>query len=481
VVLDVDALAAAYGANPGYLNVALRMGALQGRLRMVPAAEGGGVGYLGVGGAAEGWGGYAVGRRWMQEGGAIWSAVAEPWGGEAEEARRALVEEVRGAEEGRGRAHLEGALVTPWLVALGFSHGTRPIRSRADLERALAGWHPERRRAWEAVADALAWRTPAGDLTPAGAFFVERAAAYGVTASYRATLLWSEELIFGDGSHLWRTEPGEPEIHVDRTLNVWGSGGAHSAYFRYLDEVVVDLFNAPLSEQPAGICDMGCGNGALLLHLAYVIKSQTLRGQHLHTHPLQLVGVDFNREALVATAAHFADQGERGVFLWGDVGDPDRLALDLWDLHGLRLSDLLSVRSFLDHNRLYRAPESPADPRPPATTGAFAYRGTRLHPDAVALSLREHFARWAPYIRPHGLLVIELHTVRPEEGLALLGATPATAYDATHGFTDQYIVEIPVFDAQASAAGLHLDPRHSRTFPNRLPASVSLRYFIGPE
>ncbi|MEY5044288.1 MAG: hypothetical protein RJA19_1515, partial [Bacteroidota bacterium] len=30
VVLDVDALAAAYGANPGYLNVALRMGALQG-------------------------------------------------------------------------------------------------------------------------------------------------------------------------------------------------------------------------------------------------------------------------------------------------------------------------------------------------------------------------------------------------------------------------------------------------------------------
>ena len=111
-------------------------------------------------------------------------------------------------------------------------------------------------------------------------------------------------------------KPGEAEIHVDRTLNVWGSGGAHKAYFSHLDQVVKDVFNAPLDEQPLGLCDMGCGNGALLLHMREVIKSDTLRGQHLDSHPLMLVGADFNQEALVATADHFRQKGVKGHFIW---------------------------------------------------------------------------------------------------------------------------------------------------------------------
>ena len=133
---------------------------------------------------------------------------------------------------------------------------------------------------------------------------MERAAAYGVTTSYTQTFLWAKELLLGEGSWLWRTEPGEAEIHVDRTLNVWGSGGAHKAYFSHLDQVVKDVFNAPLDEQPLGLCDMGCGNGALLLHMREVIKSDTLRGQHLDSHPLMLVGADFNQEALVLSLIH---------------------------------------------------------------------------------------------------------------------------------------------------------------------------------
>ena len=156
---------------------------------------------------------------------------------------------------------------------------------------------------------------------------MQRAAAYGVTTSYTQTFLWAKELLLGEGSWLWRTEPGEAEIHVDRTLNVWGSGGAHKAYFSHLDQVVKDVFNAPLEEQPLGLCDMGCGNGALLLHMREVIESERrCVANDLDTHPLMLVGADFNQEALVATADHFRQKGVKGHFIWGDIGDPDRLS-----------------------------------------------------------------------------------------------------------------------------------------------------------
>ena len=84
-----------------------------------------------------------------------------------------------------------------------------------------------------------------------------------------------------------------------------------------------------------------------------VIRDHTLRGQHLDTHPVMLVGADFNQEALVATADHFRQKEVKGHLLWGDIGDPDQLAFDLFEMHGVRLGDLLSVRSFLDHNRIY--------------------------------------------------------------------------------------------------------------------------------
>ena len=314
------------------------------------------------------------------------------------------------------------------------------------------------------------------DKTDKGAFFLKRSSAYGVTTSYVKTFIWSKELIFGNGSYLWRIKPGEPEIHVDRTLNVWGSGGAHKAYFTHLDEVIKSVFNAPLENQPAGLCDMGCGNGALLLHLAEVIKTSTLRGQHLETHPLELVGADFNQEALIATADHFKQEGVDGHFIWGDIGDPDQLAMDIWRVHKIRLGDLMSVRSFLDHNRIFNRPVIDRPDRA-ISTGAFAFRGERLKLRNVEQSLKEHFLRWAPYVAEHGLLVVELHTIDPEAAADRQGDMPATAYDATHGFADQYIVEVPVYDAMAAEAGLLIDKSCSRTFPKELPATVSIRYF----
>ena len=55
--------------------------------------------------------------------------------------------------------------------------------------------------------------------------------------------------------------------------------------FQKLDEIIVDIFNRPLSEQPRGLCDMGCGDGTLLAHLYSVVKERTARGRSSTSTP----------------------------------------------------------------------------------------------------------------------------------------------------------------------------------------------------
>ena len=136
----------------------------------------------------------------------------------------------------------------------------------------------------------------------------------------------------------------------------------------------------------------------------------------------------------------------------------------------------MSVRSFLDHNRIFNRPLVER-PEKAVSTGAFSFRGERLKLRDVEQSLKEHFQKWSPYVAKHGLLVVELHTIDPEDAAERQGGMPATAYDATHGFADQYIVEVPVFDAMAIEAGLTIEGESSRTFPSKLPATVSIRFF----
>ncbi len=474
-VHDVDSLAGAFGANAGYLNVLCRLCASQGWLER--STRQGKVYYRRSG--KEGWSDWRkgvasakVGRYWLEVAEGMWNRPDVPWNSNEEDAMKAFMQSMDQAPP-LWRNHLEGALLAPWLVTLGTVHGTEAFVDWNGLSAALARLHPSRAKA---AMDALKQGNLLG--TEKGGFFLSRAAAYGVTTSYIRTFLWAEELLFGDGGTLWRTEPGEAEIHVDRKLNVWGSGGAHGAYFRHLDEVVRKVFDAPLESQPKGLCDMGCGNGALLLHLEGFIRTQTLRGQHLDAYPLVLVGADFNQAALDATEAHFRQEGVEGHFLWGDIGDPDRLDRDLQGRHGFALCDLLNVRSFLDHNRVFNRPVERRTVRA-RTTGAYAFRGERLRAKDVEQSLKEHFLKWCPHVARHGLLVIELHTMSPSDAAQRHGRMPATAYDATHGFSDQYIVEVPVYDAMAEEAGLIKDGSVSRTFPRALPATVSLRYFIG--
>lgn len=75
------------------------------------------------------------------------------------------------------------------------------------------------------------------------------------------------------------------------------------------------------------------------------------------------------------------------------------------------------------------------------------------------LNLTEHFRRWAAHLGRFGLLVLDLHTVDAEQAARQLGRTLATPYDATHGYSDQYPIELSEFLDAARAAG----PRASRS------------------
>ena len=71
-------------------------------------------------------------------------------------------------------------------------------------------------------------------------------------------------------------------------------------------------------------------------------------------------------------------------------------------------------------------------------------------------------------------MVIELHTINASITSKNLGRTAATAYDATHGFSDQYIVEIEVFNKIAAEAALFPVEKHFSKFPNSELATVGI-------
>ncbi len=378
--------------------------------------------------------------------------------------------------------HIEGYLVGPTLVRLGMSGMFHKYFMEVSFRADEFHKSPE---LFTKILDFfvyLGWFTKKNDnyqFTEKGLFYGKRATAYGVTVSYLPTFARIEELIFGNPQILRMQADGQDEIHVDREMNVWGSGGAHDTYFKVIDTILIQLFNLPIEQQPKGILDMGCGNGAFLQHIFEVIDRQTLRGKMLDDYPLFLVGVDYNQAAIKVTKANLIKADIWAKVIWGDIGRPDLLAADLNENYNIDLKDLLNVRTFLDHNRIWENPKNSNTNIYSSSSGAFAYRGERINNNLVEQNLLEHLQKWSPYVLKFGLLLIELHTVLPVITAKNLGKTAATAYDATHGFSNQYIVEIEVFNKIAAQAGLFPDEKVFKRFPDTDYATVSINLLKG--
>lgn len=375
--------------------------------------------------------------------------------------------------------HLEGCLVSPVIVQLGMLGMFHKYFMETSFQAVEFHKNPEN---FEKILDFLTnlgWFTKNNKnfkFTENGLYFARRAASYGVTVSYLPMFNRMDDLLFGNPKKLREIGESEDEIHVDRKMNVWGSGGAHSTYFKVVTDFIISIFNQPIHQQPKGILDMGCGNGAFIQHIFETIERHTLRGKMLEDYPLFLVGADYNQAALNVTRANLIKNDIWAKVIWGDIGNPEQLAKDLKENYEINLSDLVNIRTFLDHNRIWKDPENMNPQRTSTSTGAFAFRGTRIPNKLVEENLKEHLNLWLPYIRKNGLLVIELHTLNPEITSQHLGETAATAYDATHGFSDQYIVEIEVFHKICNEVGLTVDKDLFRKYPNSDLATVSINF-----
>jgi hypothetical protein len=397
----------------------------------------------------------------------------EGWGitGDPDPATAEMFEQIRG--------HLDGMLVGPAMVALARA-GILEQMEKGPINPDEVG---RNQGSLACIFDLLAhlgWVGREGTrlrLTSCGLYASQIATSYGVTVSYLPTLNVVSTLLFGN-PRIPRMDESGVELLVNRGMNVWGSGGAHKTYFKKVDEIVMEVFNRPLPQQPQGICDMGCGDAAFLEHLYGVVKNRTARGQMLDKHPLVIVGADFNK-----VARRIAKQTLRRAnipvyhVIPGDINRPAQLASDLEAL-GLDIHDLLHVRSFLDHNRPYLPPAGYIKgTRKGKSTGAFSRLGEEVAPDELEENLVRHLRRWAPYVGRFGLLVLELHTLPPELTAENLDRTPAVAYDGTHGFSDQYLVEVPLFLDCAREAGLKADERFQCKFPPSDLATVTINAF----
>jgi hypothetical protein len=387
------------------------------------------------------------------------------------------------------RGHLDGVLIGPAMVALARGGVLARLEQGAVETRSLVGNQASMNCLFELLAT-QGWLERDGDsvrLTSSGLYAAQIATSYGVTVSYLPMFNSLSTLLFGNARGP-RVDESGVELLVNRGMNVWGSGGAHKTYFKKVDEIIIEIFNRPLARQPQGICDMGCGDGTFLEHLYEVVQQKTARGKVLEQHPLVLVGADFNKVARRVAKQHLR-KAEVPVchVIAGDINRPAQLGSDLEAL-GMDVHDLLHVRSFLDHNRPYSRPANYVRGRRVGkSTGAFAYLGEEIPADELEENLVRYLRRWAPYVGRFGLLVLELHTLPPELAAANLRQTPVVAYDGTHGFSDQYLVELPIFLECAREAGLQADDRYHAKFPASELATVSVNFFTalagtsGPE
>ena len=375
--------------------------------------------------------------------------------------------------------HVDGLIIGPVMVALARAGILNELQYGPVSESSFTGNPANLHSVFELMACQGWLRRDRNliSLTPCGAYAAQIATSYGVTVSYLPAFYVVSTLLFGN-ARVPRMDENGIELLVNRAMNVWGSGGAHKTYFKKVDEIIIDIFSRPVDQQPQGICDMGCGDGTFLEHLYSVVKNQTPRGADLQKHPLILVGADFNKVARRIAKRHLRDaQIPTFQVIHGDINRPAQLASDLEAL-GLDIHDLLHVRSFLDHNRPYVPMANyTRGTRKARSTGAFSHLGEEISPDELEENLLRHLRRWAPYVGRFGLLVLELHTLPPEVTAANLEKTPTVAYDGTHGFSDQYLVELPIFTDCAREAGLTADPRHQAKFPPNELASVSINFF----
>ena len=312
-------------------------------------------------------------------------------------------------------------------------------------------------------------------LTSKGLFYNDRATSFGVTTSYMPLLKNLKNILTINSNFIRELNENKDEKHVNRNMNVWGSGGAHKYYFNKIDNIIIDIFNRNIEDQPKGIIDIGCGDGTFLKHCYDLISNKTIRKNYLKDHPIILIGVDINKAARVATRKKLNSVDIENIVINGNISDPDSINKTISNEFNVKLEDFINTRTFLDHNRIYTSPKE-LKFSVVQSSGVFASKGKIINSESLLNNLIEHFSNWKKYIYKYGLIILELHTINPKDTAENQGRMLSCSYDATHGYSDQYLVEYDIFIKCANLANMKLNDE-SILFPNKEYPTISINYF----
>jgi hypothetical protein len=353
----------------------------------------------------------------------------------------------------RVRRNIEGAEVAAVMTA--FTHDATFDRLADAGESGLDLRDLSSAAAGEALSQ-QGWATIGGGairLTDAGRIAVRMAPQYFYPASYLATLASVPGLLQGRSDVPAPRAADGTEAHVDRELDIEFSGLVFARTCRTpLFELALPLFDRlPLDVQPTAIVDCGAGDGTLLCELYDAIVQRTARGRSLATHPLVMVGVEYNPVAERVLAERLGSANIPNLVFAGDIGDPENIARRLL-MEGYGADDLLHVSKSVFHNRTYAG--TPAGPDATSTGAFVAPGGAHLTAAHIEADLESLFARWRECLGRHGLLIVEAHIAEAELTTARLGRSVTSWLEASHGYSHQYLVESGVHRRAAQRAGL---------------------------
>ncbi len=368
---------------------------------------------------------------------------------------------------------LEGVLLGPILNNLGFYNFLNNIKEENFVIKKIDDDLRSMIDTILVTTDLITITNENYKITDKGKYFFNRVSSYGVTCSYIPTLSKIKKLLFEDCSFIWKKDIDNNEMHVDRSMNVWGSGGAHKIYFKKIDDIIIKLFNKPINEQPKAIIDVGCGDGTFLKHVYKIVAQKTLRGKYLKENPLVIIGVDINKAARIASRKKLNNANIENIIINGSINFPDEINNNLKEQFKIELIDCLNMRTFLDHNRIFKKPKKIIH-KSIKSDGAFCYKGKLITNDEIVNNLIEHFSNWAPYVNRFGLILLELHTISYKE--ENISKTPAIAYDATHGFSDQYLIEHNIFESCLLKSGLKISKQYQTLFPEKENPTISINF-----
>ena len=312
-------------------------------------------------------------------------------------------------------------------------------------------------------------------LTSKGLFYNDRATSFGVTTSYMPLLKNLTNILTINSNFISELNKNKDEKHVNRNMNVWGSGGAHKYYFKKIDNIIIDIFNKNIEDQPKGVIDIGCGDGTFLKHCYDLISTKTIRKNYLKDYPIILIGVDINKAARIATRKKLNGADIENIVINGNISDPDSINKTISNEFNVKLEDFINTRTFLDHNRIYTSPKELKFSMI-QSSGVFAFKGKIINSESLLNNLIEHFLNWKKYIYKYGLIILELHTINPMDSAENQGKMLSCSYDATHGYSDQYLVEYDIFIKCANLANMKLN-NESTLFPNKEYPTISINYF----